>query len=72
MGLIKEMKTFGFEVFSDKPIVHIKAFEDNSGAIEITQLPKIYLRTKHISIVFYHFREYLCMGWIYVNQVSMD
>ena len=29
MELIKEMKTFGFELFLEEPIVHCKAFADN-------------------------------------------
>ena len=72
MGLIKEVKTFGFEVFSEEPIVHCKDFEDNSGAIEITCLPKIRPHTKSINIVFQNFREYACKGLVHTHQVSTD
>ena len=35
---MKEMKTFGFEVFSEESVMHYKTFEDNSGAIDIARL----------------------------------
>ena len=41
MAPMKEMKKIGFKVFLEKPIVHCKEFVDNSGAIELTCLPKI-------------------------------
>ena len=72
MGLMKEMKTLGFEVFLEEPIVHCKAFEDNSGAIELARLPKIRPRTIPINVVFHHFHYYVHKGIIDIQQVSMD
>ena len=54
MGLIKEIKTFGFEVFLEEPIC--RDFEDNSGDIETASFPKIRPCNKHINIVIHHFR----------------
>ena len=65
MGLMKEMKMFGFEIFSQEPIVHCKEFEDNSGAIEFMSLPKIRPHTKHINVVFHQFREDELTGSLY-------
>ena len=56
MVLIKEIKTFGFEVFWEEPIVHCKEFEDKSGSIELTRLPRIRPCNKHKNVVFHHFR----------------
>ena len=72
MGLIKEVKTFGFEVFSEEPIVHCKEFEDNSGAIDISRLPKICPCTKHLNVVFHHFHEYLHKGIIHIQLFCMN
>ena len=52
--------------------MHCMAFEDNSGAIEIARLPKIFLRTKHINIEFHHFREYIRKGLINIQKVFTD
>ena len=60
MGLIKEMKTFGFEIFLEEPIMHCKAFEYYSRASELEHLPKIRPDTKHINVVFHHFHKYIC------------
>ena len=34
-------------------------FKDNSGALELARVPKILQRTKHINIVYHHFRSYV-------------
>ena len=72
MGLMKEMKMFGFEIFSQEPIVHCKEFEDNSGAIESISLPKTRPRTKHINVVFHQFREDELTVNMHIQQVYMN
>ena len=47
-----------------KPTVHCKVFEDNSGAIEMTRVPKMRLRTKHINVNYHHFREFVRNGMV--------
>jgi hypothetical protein len=50
MDLINEFKDYGFKVYSEVlPRVHCKSFEDNSGAVELTRLPKLRSCTKHIT-----------------------
>ena len=39
--------------------MHCTVFEDNSGALELAQLPIMHPRTKHINQSFHYFREYV-------------
>jgi len=59
MELVKELKAVGFNMFSTKPTVHCRVFEDNSGALEIAIVPKMKPRTKHISIKYHHFKDFV-------------
>jgi len=58
--LLDELKRKGFKTYSSEPIIHYKCFKDNSGALEISRLPKIRPHTKHINVVYYHFRSFCC------------
>ena len=57
MNLVKEINSKGFKAYSGVAQVHCKAFEDNTGALELARMPKIRPRTKHINNVYHHFRE---------------
>jgi hypothetical protein len=70
MNLINEFKDHGFSVTSSQPRVFCKAFEDNSGALELARLPKMRPRTKHINIKYHHFREHVRLGLIEVLPIS--
>jgi hypothetical protein len=59
MQLLQELTDQGFSIYSTEPKVYCKAFEDNSGAIELARLPKMRPRTKHINIIYHHFREHV-------------
>jgi hypothetical protein len=52
------------------PKVYFKAFEDNSGALELAKAPKMRPRTKHINLVFHHFRDYVRRGLIVIYPVG--
>jgi hypothetical protein len=54
------------------PKVHCKAFEDNSGALEIARLPKIRPRTKHMNNTYHHFRDYVASGDIEVLPIDTE
>ena len=41
MELMDELKDRGYDLISTEPIVYCKAFEDNSGALEIARLPNL-------------------------------
>ena len=59
MNLLQELKDRGFTDTSPIPKIHCKAFEDNSGALELAKTPKMRPRTKHINIVYHHFRSFV-------------
>jgi hypothetical protein len=70
MNMLNEMKAFGFEVHHDKPKVHCKVFEDNSGALEIAKVPKMRPRTKHINCKYFHFVSYVEDGSITLHPIG--
>jgi len=62
MWLLEEAKHHGVPVLNARPKVHCKVFEDNAGAIEIANVPKMRPRTKHLNIKYHHFREEVKKG----------
>ena len=72
MQLVEEVKKKGFQVICTAPFVYCKAFEDNSGALELARLPKLRPRTKHINVCYHHFREFVRAGKIKIFPVSTD
>ena len=59
MNLLKELKTRNFCIVSTTANVHCTAFEDNNGALEIANVPKMRPRTKHINLVYHFFRSHV-------------
>ena len=55
---------------SNKPMIYCKAYEDNSGALELVRVPKMRPRTKHINVIYHHFREYVRTGKIEVYAIK--
>jgi hypothetical protein len=55
--LMEEARKQGIPVLNATPRIHCKVFEDNAGAIEIANIPKMRPRTKHLNIKYHHFRE---------------
>ena len=53
-------------------IIHCKAFENNSGALEMVKLPKIRLQTKHLTNTYHHFFEHVKMGEIKIMAVATE
>jgi hypothetical protein len=70
MQLLQEFKSKGFHTVSTVPKVHCKAFEDNSGALELARLPKLRPRTKHINVVYHHFRDFVRKGLIEICPIT--
>ena len=70
MDLALELKDRGFKCEYTKPKVHCKVFEDNTGALALATVPKIRPRTKHINLVYHHFREAVREGKIDVLHVD--
>jgi hypothetical protein len=59
MDLVKEARQHGFDFPFAPAKVHCKAFEGNSGALEMAQTPKLRPRTKYINVKYHHFREHV-------------
>jgi hypothetical protein len=72
MNLFKELQAQGFQQEYITPKVHCKAFEDNMGALELSSVPKMRPRTKHINLVYHHFRDYVRNGEVIVHPISTD
>ena len=70
MGLLKELKSRGFEVGDTVPKVHCKVFEDNSGALEMAKEHKYRPRTKHLNVKLHHFRDYVDRGEITIHKIE--
>jgi hypothetical protein len=70
MFLIKEIKERGFRVIAAMHHVFCKAFEDNSGALELARLPKLRPRTKHTNTCYHPLRERVRHGLIKIYPIS--
>ena len=56
MELTQEFEKCGAPIPNcDKPLVTCRVFEDNVGALELANNPKLRPRTKHIAVQFHHF-----------------
>ena len=71
MGLLDELQEIGIIPKKTGTRVKCRAFEDNSGAIELARLPKMRPWTKHINISYLHFRSYVSDGTVTVEPISM-
>lgn len=69
MELLKEAKEHGFDVLNGTPAIRCRAFEDNSGALELANTHKFRPRTKHLNTKFHHFRDYVRRKLISVHHV---
>ena len=72
MNLIKELKELGFHNQYTAPIVKCKAFEDNTGALETANVPKMRPRTKHINNIYHHFRSHVRNGDIKIEYIPTE
>lgn len=70
MNFSKEVHAYGFQGQYIKPTIYCKAFEDNMGALEIATVPKMRPRTKHINLVYHHFREHVRNGEISIESIE--
>ncbi len=71
MNLLQEMRERNFKVICIKPYVyHCKVLEDNAGALELTRLPKLHPRTKHINVCYHHFCKHVQKGLIKIFPID--
>ncbi len=72
MWLLNEAHEMGIPIIKEKPNVKCKVFEDNAGAIEIANVPKMRPRTKHLNIKYHHFREEVRKGTISIYHTRTE
>ncbi len=70
MNLLQEMREQDFKVVCIEPYVYCKVFEDNAGALELTRLPKLRPRTKHLNVCYHHFRKHVQKGLIKIFPIN--
>jgi hypothetical protein len=66
---IKELTTAGIKFNIGVPVTKCTVFEDNNGALEMAQTPKMRPRTKHINIKYHHFRSAVQRGDIEIEKI---
>jgi hypothetical protein len=72
LNLVQELREHNFNLPSNKPIVHCRVFEDNSGAVELSTVFKFRPRTKHINTKYHHFRSYVERKLISILKVMTE
>jgi len=70
MQLLAELRDLGHTTYSSEPRIHCKCFEDNAGALELARTPKMRPRTKHINLIYHHFREHVRNGNVKIYPIA--
>jgi Reverse transcriptase (RNA-dependent DNA polymerase) len=69
MRLVKEIQRNMGLPMSTKPTVHCTLFEDDSGAVEMANVPRMCPHTKHINPKYHHFCKYVYEGMISIVHI---
>jgi hypothetical protein len=72
MRLVKELALKFNLPLETKPTIYCTVFEDNAGAVEIANVPKMRPRTRHINPKYHHFRKYVFDGKIKVKYIPTE
>ena len=59
-----------FKLKNQKPIIKCMVFEDNNGALELSNDLKSIPRTKHIAIKHHHFRAHVANGSVKIEAID--
>ena len=71
LQLVTELQENGFQVPTQgPPKVSCCVFEDNAGALELANNPKLHPWTKHIAIPYHHFWYHVNAGTIVIEKVA--
>jgi hypothetical protein len=70
MNLLQKMREQHFKVIFIKSYVYCKVFEDNAGALELTRLPKLCPRTKHMYVCYHHFCKHVQKGLVKIFPIN--
>ena len=57
INLLKEIVSHNIDTHLQPTTIHYKAFEDNSGALEMAKVPKMRPCTKHMNNMYHHFQK---------------
>jgi hypothetical protein len=70
LSLAKEASEHKLIAQVPAPLIHCKIFEDNSGTMEMANVPKMRLRTKHLNIKYHFFRQFVQQGVLQVMHIA--
>jgi hypothetical protein len=70
LSLAKEAANIGVIPKTQAPILRCKIFEDNNGAVEMANVPKMRPRTKHLNIKYHFFRQFVQQGILSVRHIA--
>ena len=65
------MKINGVKSISYSLNIYCKAFEHNSGDLELACTPKLSMRTRNINVIYHHFRLYVRYKSISIFPIDM-
>eukprot|EP00957_Ditylum_brightwellii_P003310 250787-Ditylum_brightwellii.AAC.1 len=69
MNMLEEMSQV-VELYTPKPEIHCKGFEDNESCIAIAKGYQLSPRTKHIALKYHHFRKHVTEGKFVILPIS--
>jgi hypothetical protein len=72
MALLQEASNLGVPITTATPTFRCTVFEDNSGCVELANVPKMRPRTRHINLKYHHFREFVANKIIAIKKVDVD
>jgi hypothetical protein len=72
MRLLEEAAAKGIPLSHMTLTFHCTVVEDNSGCIELANIPKLQPRTRHINLKYHHFQEYIMNKSIMVKKRDGD
>jgi hypothetical protein len=69
VNLVKEATNRKIIPTANPPTIKCKMFEDNQGAVEMANVPKMRPRTKHLNIKYHFFRQFVEDGILQVEHI---
>jgi hypothetical protein len=72
MDLLEEGIALGVPIHVTQPTVRCRLFEDNAGALELANVPKMRPRTRHINQKYHHFRSHIRSGRLIVLFIETE
>ena len=67
--ILDEIKSRGVAL-SSTPEICCEIFEDNAAALEISRVPKVRPRTRHINVIYHHFRAEVANNRVKIRPIK--